>query len=657
MNRDSFTGDSNRGSLPIDRREYLKTTGILATAALTSQAASGDAAADDDSESRTQEPLPAPKNLSTDYESDPINLDPSAPPRFTWEIGSTFRNRRQTAYSIRVASSERSLESGDADVWESGKVLSPLSTNVEAAQIDLDPDTTYHWSVRVWDEADQPTPWSEPATFTTALPSSSEHWDGSWIGSPTPSNHDETHPAPLLRREVTFDRAVESARLHVSGLGFYDLRINGEDVGDRVLDPGRTDYEETVLYGTYDVGELLSAGDNAIGVELGRGRFGELIEDYWGWSEAPWWSDPQVLVQLNVEFVDGTTTSVVTDEQWSVTDGPTRFDSLYGGDTYDAREEKPGWASPGYDDSDWDDAATSDPPGGDLAPQRVQPIEITDTYTPVDVSEPEEGVYVFDLGEQIAGWVELTVEGPAGTEVTITQGESLDDGYVAHDNSQLNRPMQVDRYVLDGEGVETWEPSFSYKGFRYVQIDGFPGEPTLDSIEAKELHTAVEKDAVGSFDSSDELLNWIHTNTREAMLLNFHSVHTDSPTWEKNGWTEHSMEMGPSANYNFWMPRFWRKYLQDCADAQSDDGNVPKIVPSPGYGYDLDPGWGGSYVYNAWYAYRYHGDVRVLEDHYEGMKAYVDYVSDEIAVFVGGGVVSSHLAIGIEEVCRNGLHL
>ena len=634
MSQDNPTKMSATERLPIDRREYLRYTGVLAGTGIigsgTGTATStGDASA---VQQQSVDPLPAPTALKVEYEQSPNNIDPSTSPRFSWEIDTQTRNRAQSAYRVIVASSKSAVQNRNGDVWDSGKVASSQCFNIPIGADSLSADTTYYWSVRVWDKADQSTSWSTPSQFTTALPAGSESWSGDWIGSPIASEdgNQDVHPAPLLRKEFSFNKKVESARLHVSGLGFYVLHINGDQIGDRVLDPGRTDYDETVLYSTYDIADALSQGQNAIGLELGRGRLGELVEDYWGWSDAPWWSDPQALVQLNVEFTDGTSRSIVSDEQWSVTDGPTRFDSIYAGDRYDARKEQPGWDTPGFDDSDWDEVTIVDPPAGETTPQRLQPIEITDTYTPVEMNKPKDGRYIFDLGEQIAGWVELTVQGEAGTEVTITQGESLNDGKVANDNSQLNQPMQVDTYTLKGEGTEIWEPSFSYKGFRYVQLDGFPGEPSLDSIEAKALHTPVEKEVESSFDSSNDLFGWIHQNTREAMLLNLHSVHTDSPTWEKNGWTEHSLEMGPSLNYNFWMPRFWPKYLRDCADAQGNEGNIPYIAPTPEYGYELDPGWGASYVHNAWDAYRYYGDMRVLKEHYAGMKNYVEFIRGEI---------------------------
>jgi alpha-L-rhamnosidase len=444
-------------------------------------------------------------------------------------------------------------------------------------------------------------------------------------------------PAPLLRREFDVEGEVESARVHVSGLGYYELHLNGERVGERMLDPAMTDYEHTILYSTYDVTDALSAGTNVVGAELGRGRFGEPRENVWNWHDAPWWSDPQLRLQLDVAFADGSSTSIVSDGEWAVTDGPIRYDSLFGGETYDARKTEPGWTTADYDDSGWDDAGIADDPGGELRPQRIQPMEIADTVEPVTLTELDDGGYVFDLGVVIAGWVELTVDGPAGTEVTLIQGEKRHgDGTVNNDNRHLAEPMQTDTYVLSGEGTETWEARFSYKGVRYVQVEGYPGTPTVEDLRGKVVHTRIDEGAGGEFECSNELLNRIHENNHRAFLNNMHGVPTDTPKFEKNGWTGDALATAEKGIYNFDMARFWRKWLRDCRDAQADapdvvgeEGNLPVIVPTSDWGYEgwtPDPAWQSAFVLIPWWCYRYYGDRRFLEENYEGMHQYMKYL-------------------------------
>lgn len=463
------------------------------------------------------------------------------------------------------------------------------------------------------------------------------HLDGTGVTLLEPDGSAFDRPAPLLRREFDLAGEVASARVHVSGLGYYELHLNGERVGERMLDPAMTDYERTILYSTYDVTDALAAGTNVLGAELGRGRFGEPQENVWNWHDTPWWSDPQLRLQLNVAFADGSATSIVSDGEWTMTDGPTRHDSLFGGEVYDAREKKPGWTTVDYDDSGWDDAAIADDPGGELRPQRIQPMSIADVVEPVSVTELDDGGYVFDLGVLIAGWVELTVDGPAGTEVTLTQAEKLhDDGTVNNDNQHIPEPMQTDTYVLSGEGTETWEARFSYKGVRYVQVEGYPGTPTVENLRGKAVHTRIDEDAESGFECSNELLNRIHGNNHRAFLNNMHGVPTDSPTFEKNGWTGDALVTAEKGIYNFDMARFWRKWLRDCRDAQADapevtgeEGNLPVIVPTSDWGYGgwtPDPAWQSAFVLIPWWCYRYYGDRRFLEANYEGMAQYMTYL-------------------------------
>ncbi|GAB7020895.1 family 78 glycoside hydrolase catalytic domain [Halostagnicola bangensis] len=664
-NDDSTTANSNRadqrhGRL-IDRRDYLRYTGALASASMVAGAGTQTVAAGGDDQIGNGSVTPT--NLLVEYAQEPNNVFPTAgesdggeleAPRFSWELTGP-RGASQSSYRIMVAENCAAIEDGTGAVWDSGEVESSQSVNVPYDGPPLEPDTTYYWAVRVCDGDGNSAGWSEPVQFVTALPHDDDHWEGEWIG-PNYGEWDaddridydfleegdyDDRPEPLLRTEVDLETDVEEARIHVSGVGCYELHLNGERVGDRVLEPAQTQYDETILYSTYDVTEYIDAGMNAIGIALGRLRFGEMVADHdWGWAlTAPWWSDPQAIVQLNVEFTDGTSTSIVTGDDWTMTDGPTRFDSLFSGEVYDARAEKPGWTEPDYDDSDWATPPVVDDPGGELTPQHVHPMRVRDTLEPVEITEPEEDIYVFDFGQVMTGWSELTVDGEAGTGVTVSYGEKLnDDGTVDNSNFLIYAPMQRDHYIVGDGGTETWEPGYSYKGFRYVQVEGFPGEPTPDALEAKYVHTAFDEGVESGFESSNELLNQIHETTLWAYRNNMQGLPTDTPKLEKNGWTGDAQLTAEAGIYNYDMARFWTKWIRDFGDSQREHGETSTIVPTPGYSF-LDepelspgwalgptPGWDAAYILIPWWVYQYHGDQRILETHYEGWKDYIAWI-------------------------------
>jgi len=642
---DSETATSSAGGVTIDRRKYLQYTGTLAGVTAVGSGATAARRGGNDAQNGS---FPAPTDLRVEYDRDPNNLEPTngghaERPRFSWTGPTVARAGKQTAYRIIVSRTQHNLGRNHGDAWDSGKVESDESTNVPYDGSVLAPDQTYYWKVRVWDEDGNTSEWSDTAVFSTAIPDADDQWEGEWIGADldpieAPEVHsNEVPPDPLFRTEFSLEKDVAEARLHISGLGFNEPYLNGERVGDHVLDPAITDYEETVLFTSYDVTDLVRQGANAIGVALGRGRFGEPLENTWFWHDTPWWDDPQLLVQLNITFTDDTTTSIVSDETWRATDGPTRYDSLFDGEEYDARQEQPGWAKPTFDDTDWDAAATVDAPSGDLEPQRVQPVRTHETVTPVSRSNPEDDVYVFDMGVMVAGWTRLTVDGPTGTEVRITMGEKLDDdGTVHHSWSPgYPEPIQEDTYILSGDGPETWEPSFTYKGFRYVQIEGYPGTPTADDVEGVFVYTDLESESESDFACSNDLLNQIHENTRRALLNNHHGLPTDTPVYEKNGWTGDAQATAATALYNFDMARFYQKWLRDLRDAQLDSGEVPTIVPTSDWSYEDAPGWGAvkgptpgwdaTYFIVPWLMYKFNGDERLLRKHYEPMKRYLEW--------------------------------
>jgi alpha-L-rhamnosidase len=432
--------------------------------------------------------------------------------------------------------------------------------------------------------------------------------------------------APLVRKKFQISKSISQARAYICGLGYYELFINGQRIGDNVLDPGYTNYSKRLLYTTYDVTGNLQQNTNAVGVMLGRGWYGITTPNVWNDYRAPWNSEPKAIIRLNIQFTDGTSTDIISDGSWKAAEGPVVFDSIRAGEIYDARKEKSGWETSGYDDTGWDNGQEVSGPQGILAAQTIQPVKAVDTLTPVSVSNPKAGVYVYDLGRNIAGWCRLTVSGPAGTNIVLKHGQRLNgDGTVNVDELRGNidyGAYQRDAYILKGTGTETWEAHFSYKGFRYVELNGFPGTPNTSNLAGRVAHSAV--DAIGTFTSSNTLINQVYTLTQRSILNNLYSIPTDCPHLEKNGWTCEDHLLAEMSMYSFDMERMFEKRLNDFLDDQGVDGTLQCVVPSAWGDRNTDPAWEGSYILIAWYLYQFHGDPGILQKHYDGMKKYVD---------------------------------
>ncbi|MBF0440618.1 MAG: family 78 glycoside hydrolase catalytic domain [Oligoflexales bacterium] len=432
-------------------------------------------------------------------------------------------------------------------------------------------------------------------------------------------------PAPMFRREFSINKKIIRARAYVSGLGYYELRINGIKVGDRVLDSPLSRYDKGIYYTTYDVTEFLKSGVNCIGLELGRGFYALKVANVWRWEKAVWNSEPKAVVQLNISFEDETDFILASDRSWKVTSGPTISDAIYTGDFYDARLEKSGWDKPFYDDGQWFASSELPPPSQMLAAHMAPAIKVIEDLRPVSLTNPAKGVFVFEMPKISAGWARLSASAEAGTAIKIKYGESLyPDGRVKAENGFIHEPdFQTDNYIFKGGGVEIWEPKFSYKGFLYVEISGFTGKLDEGSLTGRVVHSDVK--ITGEFASTNELLNRIHRNSVNSMLGNFHGIVTDTPMYEKNGWMGDAGLMVESAIYNFGMQGFFSKWLSDIRDSMAADGTVPVICPASGWGYSHSPEWATAYPFLVWNLYQFYGDTRIMADHYESLKKYIEY--------------------------------
>jgi alpha-L-rhamnosidase len=565
--------------------------------------------------------------LRCEYLFNPLGLDVSEP-RLSWLIISDGRNVKQTAYRILVASSSEILAQNRGDLWDSGKIMSDQSVQIEYAGRKLVSSQFCHWRVQVWIGAELEPHQSELAFWSMGL-LKKEDWKAQWIGREALAEGETMPPpAPLLRKTFQVKGAVRRATVYLCGLGYYELLINGQKIGDQVLDPPITCYDKRVIYTTHDVTAQLRSGENVVGVELGSAWYNSAIKDAWDFYLAKWRALPQLLLQLQLEYADGSTQMIVSDTTWKIFTGPTIFEQQRVGEVYDARLEKDGWATVAYDDKSWSHAALRQAPMGMLAAANAEPIKVTDTIKPVSISEPQPGVFVFDMGQNMTGWPRLTVQGPAGTEVRMSCGELLGRGLL--NKGRIGRfvasdKFQVLTYILKGKGKEVWEPKFSYQGFQYVQLEGFPGKPDPDTIAGRVVQTAFER--TGVFECSEPLLNKIEHAAVWSYMGNFTGMPTDCPHREKNAWTGDAQLAVQMGLEHFGAEAAYSRWLNDLQDAQRDDGKLPNIAPTGGWGYNHLDGlaWESAYVLIPWEMYRQSGDTRVLTQRYDSMKRWIDW--------------------------------
>lgn len=540
---------------------------------------------------------------TTDGRSDPLAVE-AARPLLSWKLASPRRDTAQEAYRIRVATSPGALADGHPDVWDSGTRHSAESVSVPYGGPRLDPGERYYWQVRVWDAHGLPSDWSAPSFWETALRTTGDWHGARWMG---PSETDAG--SPLLRKDFSLGKKVATARAYVAGLGFHELRLNGAKVGDHELAPANTPYDRRVLYDTYDVTKALRAGDNTVGLWLGHG-YGDNFSPY-GFR---WRGGRQALMLLDVTFTDGSHQTITTDSSWKWSDSPITADDLYDGESYDARKEQPGWDRPGFDDTGWQPVAPADAPQGALHASTMPPVRVTDTLAPVRVSEPHPGTRVYDFGQNIAGRPRLRAGGPAGTKIVLRTAEELKaDGTL--DTSTNRDAAATDTFTLAGTGhKETYEPRFTYHGFRYLEVSGYATEPGPGDVQARVTHANVP--STGSFDSSSDLLDSIWRNNRWSILNNSMSTPTDTPVRDER--TPPAMDVQAyrdAATREFGMDGFYAKYLRDMPPGTA----LPSDDVKAQY-----PDMAGGQVSLAWTLYEQYQDRDALAAAYPDMKRFVD---------------------------------
>ena len=576
--------------------------------------------------------LATPSRLWCDRRTEPLAVADERP-EFSWDdkaASPALKGVKQTAYEVRVSSGAHS------PAWDSGRVEGSATLGVMYGGPALEAQSEYAWQVRVWDEKGRPTAWSLPAHWRQA-----PVFDAHWIAADATEAEAGEKPLPLFRKGFELRGQVKRAVLYAAGLGQDELRINGHKVGSDELTPGWSDYRKTVYYDSYDVTALLHAGANAVGVMLGNGMYRVLETEGRYTKFTGSYGPPMCLVQLWVEFADGTKAEVASDGTWKTAPGPITFSSTYGGEDFDARRVKEGWDRASFDDSAWKAAVVSAGPGGTLRPEAADPIRGMHTYTPMHVTRLKPGVLVYDLGQNFAGWPEITVSGPAGATVKLIPGELLEkDGSVSQRSS--GRPQWFS-FTLKGGGQELWHPRFSYYGFRYVQVEGVKtggdaagsGQVRVIQLRGEAVHSSAPQ--AGDFASSDELLNRIHQLILRSIENNAVSIFTDCPHREKLGWLEETHLMASSLLYDFDFAGLYAATARNIADAQRRDGAKAGMVPdiAPEYvvfdpehegPFDDSPEWGSAAVLAPWSVYERTGDRRFLEDQLEVMRGYTGYL-------------------------------
>lgn len=556
-----------------------------------------------------------PIDLLCEYMENPLGID-TPKPRFSWEVECNERGQYQTAYKIIVSSTEEKLDLDIGDIWDSSKILSNQSVNVVYEGKELKSEQQCHYKVKIWDKQNNESSYSDRCWFEMGI-LAPDDWKADWIGAPTFGAD-----SSLYRKIFAINKKIIKARVYISGLGYYELYINGKKVGDHVLDPAWTDYRKRVLYATYSVEQLLLQGQNAIGAILGAGWYSK---SYLNNAH----TTTQLIMMMKIEFEDGSTdliASGVNDGWMANSNGPIRSSSIYNGEIYDARLEIENWdTAKDLEVKDWLDPLWMEPPEGRMESQMIEPIKVIRELKPISVKSPSKGIFVYDLGQNIAGWARLNVRGARGCQIVMRYAELLyEDGMVNQEN--LRTAKAVDTYILKGIGTEVFEPHFTYHGFRYIQVEGLLKGMEEDAVTGMIVHSDVKK--IGSFHCSSQLLNKIQENIVWTEESNLYGIPTDCPQRdERLGWLNDMTTRAEAALYNFNLVRFYSKWENDIADTQ---GKVTGAIADTAPFYLLgrrpaDPVC-SSFLIVPWLIYLHYGDIHILEEHYEGLKKWINYL-------------------------------
>jgi alpha-L-rhamnosidase len=564
----------------------------------------------------------------------PLGID-SLFPRFSWCAASSSRPFAQTAYRIVVATSEEKLEDDVGDMWDSARVESDDSNQIEYKGRDLESSRRYFWKIMCWDQCGVASRFSEPAYFEMGLLHESD-WTAQWIGA------SQEISAPLLRTTFMLSNQVEWARIHICGLGYHELHVNGCRISDQVLVPNWTDYDDRdmsdllypfsddslkkVLYLTHDVTRFLHPGINSIGVMLGNGWYNQRERIIEG---ALWYGSPRLFLQAEIRMVDGASVILKTDGRWKTSPSHIVQNNVFLGETHDLRMDQPGWTLPDFDDSLWHDALIVGRPKGVLCAQLCPPDRVIGTLEPVAIRDFGKTTRVCDMGRNLTGWIDLTVSGKRGDRIELWFAEEIDEeGQLQFDSAGGSDQIQRDAFILRGEGPDRFEPRFTWHGFRYVEISGDLERNRIVSVLGKIVHSDISR--MGRFECSSDLLNRIQETCVATQLQNLHGgVPSDCPHRERLGYTGDGQVTAESAIYNLDMAAFYTKWIDDIMRSQNrKTGFVPHTAPF--YGGGGGYAWGSACIILPWLMYLHYADVQILRRYYANMVQWMRYCGEHV---------------------------
>jgi alpha-L-rhamnosidase len=569
------------------------------------------------------------QNLRCELLVNPIGIDVKTP-RLSWEITASKRGTLQQSYQILVASSLAKLNNNEADLWNSGTIHSSASIHITYNGKPLTSRSQAFWKVKSITNNGS-SEWSKSAQFSVGLLNKTD-WKGKWIGYDMASQWDSVSKfsrlsARYFRKQFDSKPAVKRATVYIVGLGMYELYLNGHLIGDQVLAPAPTDYRKTVLYNTHDVTKWIKQGSNAIATVLGNGRFFTMRQDYKP-LKINTFGFPKMLLQLEIEYTDGSSKTIVSDDTWKLNvDGPIRSNNEYDGEEYDATKEQKGWNEAGFNDHSWVNPQLVMAPQGEIVAQMNEPMKVVQTIRPISIQKLETNKYILDFGQNFSGWVQIKGQGSRNTKTTLRFAESLQKNgqlYVAN----LRDALVTDAYTFKGEGIETWHPVFVYHGFRYVEVNNYPGTPSLDNFEGQLVYDNLA--TIGSFHSSNETLNKIYHNAWWGIASNYKGMPIDCPQRnERQPWLGDRLTGAYGESFLFANQNLYAKWLDDIESAQTVEGSIPDVAPAFWNYYSDNITWPGTYIFVADMLYKQYGDIASIKKHYPSMKLWMEYMREK----------------------------
>ncbi len=570
-------------------------------------------------------------NLRCEMLQNPQGIDVRQP-RFSWEISSSLRNVMQQSYQIIISSAEANLKNNNGDVWNSGVVNSSQSVQVEYKGAPLQPAKKYFWKVIINTNKGNAVA-GETAFFSTGLFTKDEWGNAKWIGYDKASAWDSISQwsrlsARYLRKEFANTIPVKRATVYICGLGLYELYINGNKIGDQVLAPAPTDYRKSVLYNVFDVTAQIQKGNNAIATILGNGRFFTMRQNYKP-AKISTFGFPKMLLKLVLEYADGTVKNIVSDDSWKLnTDGPIRSNNEYDGEEYDANKEFPGWNKAGFNDKKWLQPQLVEAPAGTLVAQMSEPMKVMQRIKPVSIQTMGCGKYIIDMGQNFAGWLQLkNINGKKGDKITLRFAESLQPNNELY-RANLRDARVTDVFTLKGTGNESWQPTFVYHGFRYVEVTGFAAKPSVSNFEGQLVYDALE--TTGFFSSSNKTLDAVYKNAWWGIASNYKGMPVDCPQRnERQPWLGDRVIGAMGESYLFDNAKLYAKWMDDIEQSQTTEGAIPDVAPAFWNYYSDDVTWPAAFITITNNLYNQFGDIRPVIKHYPAMKKWMQYMQDK----------------------------